>query len=126
MIMLYINYSLYGHYPSSPAWMCFHTQVSMIQQDRLVAEKADAKNALEEYVYEMRDKLETTLQEYISEKVSTNSFVIYWATVIMYHVVPAQMRWGGSTTCSCVLADQLDSTTQICASIKVTGYPTWP
>ena len=49
----------------------------MIQQDRLVAEKADAKNALEEYVYEMRDKLETTLQEYISEKVSTNSFVIY-------------------------------------------------
>ena len=44
----------------------------MIQQDRLESERADAKNSLEEYVYEMRDKLETSLQEYIPEKVSAD------------------------------------------------------
>ena len=42
----------------------------MIQNDRLEIEKADAKNSVEEYVYEMRDKIETNLQQYINEQVS--------------------------------------------------------
>ena len=37
----------------------------LISQDFYQAEKANAKNALEEYVYEMREKLETNLGEFI-------------------------------------------------------------
>lgn len=33
-------------------------------------EKADAKNALEEYVYEMRDKLSEQYQQFVTEQVS--------------------------------------------------------
>ncbi|XP_067663960.1 heat shock 70 kDa protein 4-like [Haliotis asinina] len=40
----------------------------MIMQDKLEKERADAKNAVEEYVYEMRDKLSTTLEEYAKEE----------------------------------------------------------
>lgn len=42
----------------------------MILKDRLEMEKADAKNSVEEYVYEMRDRLETRYSQYISEEVS--------------------------------------------------------
>ena len=38
-----------------------------MMQDRLEKEKADSKNAVEEYVYEMRDKLSSTLESYIKE-----------------------------------------------------------
>lgn len=41
----------------------------MIQQDRLEIEKADAKNSVEEYVYDMRDKVETSLRPYINDEV---------------------------------------------------------
>ena len=41
----------------------------MIQQDKLETEKQNVKNSLEEYVYEMRDKIETSLQQYISDEV---------------------------------------------------------
>lgn len=33
-------------------------------------QKADAKNAVEEYVYEMRDKLSGALADYVTEAVS--------------------------------------------------------
>ena len=42
----------------------------MIQQDKLEKERADAKNAVEEYVYDMRDKLATSLEPYIKEPVT--------------------------------------------------------
>lgn len=45
-------------------------EANMIQQDRMEKEKADAKNTVEEYVYEMRDKLSDTLEKFVSESVS--------------------------------------------------------
>ena len=48
----------------------------LLSQDRYQAEKANSKNALEEYIYEMRDKIETSLKEYFHEqdkdKIRTN------------------------------------------------------
>lgn len=40
----------------------------MIMQDRLEKERADAKNSLEEYVYEMRDKLFNAYETFIKEE----------------------------------------------------------
>lgn len=42
----------------------------MIAQDRLEKERADAKNNVEEYVYEMRDKIATDYEQFIKEDVS--------------------------------------------------------
>lgn len=42
----------------------------MVMQDRLEKERADAKNAVEEYVYEMRDKLCGVYEDFIAEDVS--------------------------------------------------------
>lgn len=42
----------------------------MVMQDRLEKERADAKNAVEEYVYEMRDKLCNALEPFMQEDVS--------------------------------------------------------
>lgn len=42
----------------------------MIIQDKLVKELNDAKNAVEEYVYDLRDKLCGIYEKYITEQVS--------------------------------------------------------
>lgn len=42
----------------------------MIMQDKLEKERNDAKNYVEEYVYEMRDKLHGMLEKFVSESVS--------------------------------------------------------
>lgn len=42
----------------------------MIAQDKLERERADAKNNVEEYVYEMRDKLSTSLEQFVKKAVS--------------------------------------------------------
>lgn len=42
----------------------------MIMQDKLEKERNDAKNYVEEYVYEMRDKLHGALEKFVSEAVS--------------------------------------------------------
>jgi len=47
----------------------------MIMQDKLEKERADSKNAVEEYVYEMRDKLSGDLAEFMTEGVRL--FIIY-------------------------------------------------
>ncbi|GFN85022.1 heat shock protein 105 kda, partial [Plakobranchus ocellatus] len=44
-----------------------NTQNQMVMQDRLEKERADAKNAVEEYVYEMRDKLYNAYEKFILE-----------------------------------------------------------
>ena len=50
----------------------------MIQSDKLEAEKADAKNSVEEYVYDMRDKLEVSLSQFVNDEVPLlNSFFDY-------------------------------------------------
>uniref|UniRef100_A0AAR2JKA8 Heat shock protein 4a n=1 Tax=Pygocentrus nattereri TaxID=42514 RepID=A0AAR2JKA8_PYGNA len=43
----------------------------MIMQDKLEKERNDAKNGVEEYVYEMRDKLHGALEKFVSEAVIT-------------------------------------------------------
>nr|XP_023694113.1 heat shock 70 kDa protein 4-like [Paramormyrops kingsleyae] len=40
----------------------------MIMQDKLEKERNDAKNCVEEYVYEMRDKLHGALEKFVSEE----------------------------------------------------------
>lgn len=46
----------------------------MIMQDKLEKERNDAKNYVEEYVYDMRDKLHGRLEKFVSEAVSTVAF----------------------------------------------------
>ena len=41
----------------------------MIHQDQVEVEKLNAKNSLEEFIYEMKDKTVTTLSEFMSEEV---------------------------------------------------------
>eukprot|EP00118_Oscarella_pearsei_P003244 m.13544 g.13544 ORF g.13544 m.13544 type:complete len:884 (+) comp25019_c0_seq1:140-2791(+) len=41
---------------------------NMASQDKLEKERTDMKNAVEEYVYEIREKLMTTLEEFMAEK----------------------------------------------------------
>uniref|UniRef100_A0AAX7W896 Heat shock protein 4b n=1 Tax=Astatotilapia calliptera TaxID=8154 RepID=A0AAX7W896_ASTCA len=45
----------------------------MIMQDKLEKERNDAKNNVEEYVYEMRDKLHGMLEKFVSETVNVLS-----------------------------------------------------
>lgn len=45
-------------------------QGKMIMQDRLEKERNDAKNNVEEYVYDMRDKLHGILEKFVTEAVS--------------------------------------------------------
>ncbi|KAI5620271.1 heat shock protein 4a [Silurus asotus] len=40
----------------------------MVMQDKLEKERNDAKNAVEEYVYDMRDKLHGVLEKFVSEE----------------------------------------------------------
>lgn len=42
----------------------------MIMQDKLEKERNDAKNYVEEYVYDMRDKLHGVLEKFVNEAVS--------------------------------------------------------
>lgn len=42
----------------------------MIMQDKLEKERNDAKNNVEEYVYDMRDKLHGVLEKFVNEAVS--------------------------------------------------------
>ncbi|KAM4748038.1 heat shock 70 kDa protein 4 [Rhinophrynus dorsalis] len=47
----------------------------MIMQDKLEKERNDAKNAVEEYVYEMRDKLCSIYEKFVNED-DRNSFIL--------------------------------------------------
>ena len=42
-------------------------------QDKLEKERNDAKNNVEEYVYDMRDKLHGILEKFVNESVSMTS-----------------------------------------------------
>ena len=44
-------------------------ELHMISQDKLEKERADAKNAVEEYVYDMRDKISSTFEAFTKEAV---------------------------------------------------------
>jgi len=45
----------------------FEIEAKMIAQDKLEKERLDAKNAVEEYIYSMRDQLFTSLENYVQE-----------------------------------------------------------
>lgn len=49
----------------------FVSQNQMMMQDKLEKERCDAKNAVEEYVYEMRDRLCGPYEEFCQEDVCT-------------------------------------------------------
>ena len=49
----------------------------MIQQDRKEKERAEAKNSVEEYIYEMRDKLSGDYEKFILEEVGWNFILFY-------------------------------------------------
>uniref|UniRef100_A0A3Q1F283 Heat shock protein 4 like n=1 Tax=Acanthochromis polyacanthus TaxID=80966 RepID=A0A3Q1F283_9TELE len=49
-------------------FVCFSSQRQMIIQDKLVKELNDAKNAVEEYVYDLRDKLCGMYEKYVTEE----------------------------------------------------------
>uniref|UniRef100_A0A671TQG3 Heat shock protein 4a n=1 Tax=Sparus aurata TaxID=8175 RepID=A0A671TQG3_SPAAU len=46
---------------------CVENEGKMIMQDKLEKERNDAKNNVEEYVYEMRDKLHGVLEKFVNE-----------------------------------------------------------
>lgn len=50
----------------------------MIMQDKLEKERNDAKNNVEEYVYDMRDKLHGMLEKFVSESVSNSPPLVYF------------------------------------------------
>lgn len=49
--------------------------------DKHEAEKAEAKNNVEEYVYEMRDKVYSKYEQYVAEEVRTKSCSLYCKTM---------------------------------------------
>jgi len=50
----------------------------MIMQDKLEKERNDAKNYVEEYVYEMREKLHGILEKFVGESVSMTISPNHW------------------------------------------------
>ena len=46
----------------------------MISQDKLEKERGEAKNAVEEYVYELRNKLSDEYETFITSEVCKNTF----------------------------------------------------
>lgn len=56
----------------------------MIMQDKLEKERNDAKNAVEEYVYDMRDKLCSIYEKFVSEDVSMSGFILFFCDEQLY------------------------------------------
>lgn len=56
-------------------YMILLHQGQMIMQDKLEKERVDAKNNVEEYVYEMRNKLSADLAQFMKEEVT--KFVLF-------------------------------------------------
>ncbi len=63
----YIQLVFSVHYPPPPHTHTHTLQVNMNYQDQLETQRTDSKNAVEEYVYSMREKLESSLSDFISE-----------------------------------------------------------
>lgn len=55
---------------NDPNFFFWLFQGKMIMQDKLEKERNDAKNNVEEYVYDMRDKLHGILEKFVNESVS--------------------------------------------------------
>lgn len=64
----------------------------MIIQDKLVKELNDAKNAVEEYVYDLRDKLCGIYEKYITEGVSS-TFCMYYSGKRLLYLRRCMKNW---------------------------------
>lgn len=64
----------------------------MICQDKLVKELNDAKNAVEEYVYDLREKLCGIYQKYVTEEV-TSTFSLLTALLRWRRRTDAVLLW---------------------------------
>ncbi|XP_067231372.1 heat shock 70 kDa protein 4a isoform X2 [Chanodichthys erythropterus] len=62
-----IENSLHWQLASDMLNLFMENEGKMIMQDKLEKERNDAKNCVEEYVYEMRDKLHGVLENFVSE-----------------------------------------------------------
>lgn len=72
------------------------TQGKMIMQDKLEKERNDAKNAVEEYVYEFRDKLSGPYEKFVCEKVgysfrsfpeNTNNYSVFLSLTFCHRLL---------------------------------------
>lgn len=85
----------------------------MAYQDQLEKQRQDAKNAVEEYVYNMRDKLEYGLREFISDDDRTKFLELLNATEEWLYDEgedqPKKVRYGSS----CEDASSAEPCTQV-------------
>lgn len=65
----------------------FSSKRQMVIQDKLVKELNDAKNAVEEYVYDLRDKLCGIYEKYITEDVSAAFFLFFFLYIPLLIIV---------------------------------------
>uniref|UniRef100_A0A8C9S5N0 Heat shock protein family A (Hsp70) member 4 n=1 Tax=Scleropages formosus TaxID=113540 RepID=A0A8C9S5N0_SCLFO len=64
---LLIENNLHWQLPNDMVNLYVENEGKMIMQDKLEKERNDAKNCVEEYVYEMRDKLHGVLEKFVAE-----------------------------------------------------------
>lgn len=69
-IYLYLGRLIASKFYGFFMYFLFFLQNQMIMQDRLEKERCDAKNAVEEYVYDMRDKLCGPYEQFCQEEVT--------------------------------------------------------
>lgn len=48
----------------------------MVSQDKMESERLNAKNTVEEYLYEIRDKINSTYEQFIAETVCIYTIII--------------------------------------------------
>ena len=58
----------------------------MVSQDKLESERLNAKNTVEEYVYDIRDKISTTYCKFVTDKVSYNMKYLLYVIMCLYHL----------------------------------------
>ncbi|XP_076835688.1 heat shock 70 kDa protein 4a [Brachyhypopomus gauderio] len=63
-----IESSLHWQLANDSLLLFVENEGKMIMQDKLEKERNDAKNGVEEYVYDMRDKLHGSLEKFVSEE----------------------------------------------------------
>ncbi|XP_031725084.1 heat shock 70 kDa protein 4a [Anarrhichthys ocellatus] len=66
-VELPIENSLHGQLSDDALNLSVENEGKMIMQDKLEKERNDAKNNVEEYVYDMRDKLHGVLEKFVNE-----------------------------------------------------------
>ncbi|XP_074466219.1 heat shock 70 kDa protein 4a [Sebastes fasciatus] len=66
-VELPIENNLHWQLPDDVLNMCVENEGKMIMQDKLEKERNDAKNNVEEYVYDMREKLHSVLEKFVND-----------------------------------------------------------